>query len=35
MLSKINKQKDKIEEKLEKKILGINLVSKKDNIILN
>jgi len=29
MLSKINKQKDKIEEKLEKKILEMNLVSKK------
>ena len=31
MLSKINKQKDKIEEKIreKKKILGMNLVSKK------
>ena len=29
MLSKINKQKDKIEEKLEKKIFGMSLVSKK------
>lgn len=37
MLSKMNKKKDKIEEKIrdKKKILGMSLVSIKDNINLN
>lgn len=37
MLTKMNKKKDELEEKIrdKEKILGMSLVNKKDNIILN